>query len=131
MVVTDAIVGANILDYASIPNAVYTGMTLVGWAYDDAGATMVVAGENITDGLTVYAIWEETVYTVTYALDGGTNDAANPATFVISDLPITLGDATKALNTFGGWYTEVALTNAVTEITAVGNKSLFAKFTLT
>ena len=106
-------------------------MTLVGWAYDALGATMVVAGENITDGLTVYAIWEETVYTVTYALDGGTNDAANPATFVISDLPITLGDATKDLNTFGGWYTEVELTNAVTEITTVGNKSLFAKFTLT
>lgn len=76
MVVTDAIVGANILDYASIPEAVYTGKTLVGWAYDALGATMVAAGENITDGLTVYAIWETNTYTVTYVLNGGNIDGS-------------------------------------------------------
>lgn len=58
MVVTDAIVGANILDYASIPEPVYTGYTLVGWAYDALGATMIGAGDNITANLTIYAIWE-------------------------------------------------------------------------
>lgn len=90
---------------------------------------MVGAGDNITEDDTIYAIWEETIYTVTYSLDGGTNDVANPSTFVISDLPITLEDAVKADNTFGGWYTEAEFTNAVTTISTVGNKSLFAKFT--
>ena len=51
-------IGSNILDYTSIPEPVYTGNVLVGWAYDALGATMVVAGENISANLTIYAIWE-------------------------------------------------------------------------
>jgi len=71
------------------------------------------------------------VYTITYDLDEGVNHVDNPATFLVTDLTITLGVATKDLNTFGGWYTEDEFTNAVTEISVVGNVSLFAKFTVT
>ena len=92
---------------------------------------MIAEGDNITANMTIYAIWKETVYTVTYDLDGGTNDVANPATFVISDLPITLEDATKADYTFDGWFTEEGFENEVETISTVGNKSLFAKFTST
>lgn len=129
IVVNDAIIGSNILDNEDLPEPVYTGYTLVGWAYDALGATMVGAGDNITEDGTIYAIWEKTIYTVTYSLNGGTNASGNPATFVNSDLPITLQDAVKADNTFDGWYTEAGFENAVTTISTVGNKSLFAKFT--
>ena len=127
----DAIIGSNILDYEDIPEPVLAEHTLVGWAYDAEGATMIAEGDNITADMTIYAIWEETVYTITYDLDGGTNDDANPATFVQSDLPITLEDATKADYTFGGWFTEEGFENEVETISTVGNKSLFAKFTST
>lgn len=49
----------KILSYASIPEPVYTGYTLVGWAYDDAGEAMVGANDLVTAGDTIYAIWEE------------------------------------------------------------------------
>lgn len=127
--VEDAIIGSNILDNEDLPEPVYTGYTLVGWAYDALGATMVGAGDNITEDGTIYAIWEKTIYTVTYSLNGGTNDEDNPSTFVITDLPITLGVAVKADNTFNGWYTEAEFISEVTTISTVGNKSLFAKFT--
>lgn len=47
-----------ILDYASIPEPVYTAHTLTGWAYDDAGASMVGATDLVTADDTIYAIWE-------------------------------------------------------------------------
>ena len=53
-----AVIGSNILDNADKPTPVQTGYTLQGWAYDDAGATMVGADDNITANLTVYAVWE-------------------------------------------------------------------------
>lgn len=58
IVVKDAIIGSNILDNEDLPEPVYTGNTLVGWAYDALGATMIGAGDNITANLTIYAIWE-------------------------------------------------------------------------
>ena len=54
----DAIIGSNILDYEDIPEPVLAENTLVGWAYDALGATMVGAGDNITANMTIYAIWE-------------------------------------------------------------------------
>jgi uncharacterized repeat protein (TIGR02543 family) len=130
-VVATAIVGANILDNASKPTPVYTGYTLAGWAYDAEGTETVGAGDNITNGLTVYAKWTINTYTVTYTLNSGTNNVANPATFDVTDLPITLEDATYAAHTFDGWFDNAEFTgDAVTAISTVGNKALFAKFTL-
>jgi hypothetical protein len=58
IVVANAIVGSNILDYASIPAPFQFGSTFTGWAYDSAGTLPVGALDNITDGLTIYAVWE-------------------------------------------------------------------------
>ena len=128
--VANAIVGSNILAYASIPVAVQTGYTLTGWAYDSAGTEPVGALDNITDGLTVYAVFTLVTYTVTYTLNDGTNAVANPATFDVTDLPITLEDATYAAHTFNGWYANAEFTgDVVTAISVVGNVALFAKFT--
>ena len=52
-----------------------TGYTLSGWAYDDAGVSVVGATDNITDGLTIYAVWTINTFTVTYNLNGGNIDA--------------------------------------------------------
>lgn len=49
----------KILSYASIPEPVYTGKTLLGWAYDASGTSMVGADDLITANDTVYAIWED------------------------------------------------------------------------
>jgi len=50
--------GVNtILSYA--PTPVRTGFTLTGWAYDEAGTSMVSSETVITVADTLYAIWEE------------------------------------------------------------------------
>ena len=79
---------------------------------------------------TLFAQWTENVYTVTYNLDGGTNDAGNPATFKRSNLPIALLDATKDGEYFAGWYLDAEFTKRVTKIDAgsLKNIELWARF---
>jgi uncharacterized repeat protein (TIGR02543 family) len=70
-------------------------------------------------------------WAIAYVLNGGTNAAGNPATYMAADLPITLADATKSAASFGGWFTDAALTQGVTQIPAgsEGDITLYAKFT--
>jgi uncharacterized repeat protein (TIGR02543 family) len=124
------VVGGLILDYT--PSPVYAGYTLTGWTSDSEGAVPIGATDVITTATTVYAKWAAVTYDITYNLDGGTN-GANPATYTVATSTITLAVATKASNTFGGWYTEVEYTNVVTTIDlgSSGDVELFAKFTVT
>lgn len=55
-------------------------------------------------GATLYAKWNLNQYTITYELDGGTNNANNPATYTYDSATITLQDPTKTGYTFAGWY---------------------------
>lgn len=107
------------------------GYTFGGWFTDDDTfqEEWTFASDTVSEAFTLYAKWTENEYTITYNLDGGTNDESNPTTFGITDLPITLEDATKADHTFDGWYTEVTYDNLVTSITTIGNVELYAKFT--
>ena len=73
----------------------------------------------------------EPTYTITYTLNGGTNNASNPATFIYDDMPITLLNATRTGYAFAGWFTNINLTNQITQITQVGNITLYAKWTPT
>ena len=72
------------------------------------------------------------LYAIVYHLDGGTNDARNPAIYTQSDT-ITLADPKKDGHTFGGWYDNDAFTgSAITGIpvNSKGDKELYAKWTL-
>ena len=111
------------------------GYTFEGW-YSDAAFTADNEVTEIATGSTghkeFFAKFSET-YNITYTLDGGTNDANNPANYTIETEPITLADATKDGYTFEGWYSEAAFTNQVKEIAtgSTGNKEFFAKFSET
>jgi len=51
-----------------------------------------------------YAVWSDPiVYTITYIMNGGTNDPANPATYTVTSNTITLQPPTRAGYTFAGW----------------------------
>ncbi|MDX9769044.1 MAG: InlB B-repeat-containing protein, partial [Tenuifilaceae bacterium] len=92
------------------------GYNFLGW-FDNAELT----GDAVTQiteigNVELWAKFEAIVYNITYHADGGTH--ANPATFTIEDLDITLSDATKDGYTFAGWFNNAELTgNAVTQIT--------------
>lgn len=70
--------------------------------------------------------------TVTYVLDGGSNNASNPDFYYEGKQVVTLADASKAGYDFKGWYTDPSFDPAskVTEIGVgqTGNVTLYAKF---
>ena len=70
-------------------------------------------------------------YTITYHLNGGTNNTSNPASYTVETETITLQDPTKEGSLFAGWYTTSTFSGtAVTSITkgSTGNLTLHAKW---
>jgi len=120
--------------YGDLPTTTPTeGYELEGW-YFDAQLTNKVSATDIVKiegNANIYAKHVPIVYSITYNLNDGENDPANPASFTVITPTITLKPATKVGYTFGGWYTESAFTNAVTEIVlgSRGAITLYAKFT--
>lgn len=68
-------------------------------------------------------------YNITYELNGGTNDKANPDTYVKSD-EIVFKDPVREGYHFGGWYKDSAFKNKVTGISkgSGGNITVYAKW---
>ncbi len=86
----------------------------------------------VTDNLKRYCNYGATgeTYTITYMLDGGVNDSANPATYTKESPVITLKDPTKTGYTFAGWYSDQAFSHKVTQVGGgtIGNLTLYAKW---
>ena len=118
----------------TLENASKDGYTFEGW-YSDAAFTADNEVTEIATGSTepkeFFAKFSDAItYDITYTLDGGTNDANNPADYTVETATITLADASKDGYTFEGWYSEAAFTNQVTEIAtgSTGDVVLFAKY---
>lgn len=109
-----------------------TGYELEGWYLDEELLTKVTPETIVVSEAahSLYAKHVPIVYPITYDLDDGENDPANPASFTVVTPTITLEPAAKVGYTFGGWYTEPAFTNAVTEIVLGSHEAitLYAKF---
>ena len=80
-----------------LANPTKAGYDFTGWSPNDT-ITSGSMGNQVFD-----AVWTPTVYTITYNMDDGTNNAANPATYTIEDADIVLADPTKAGYDFTGW----------------------------
>jgi uncharacterized repeat protein (TIGR02543 family) len=105
--------------------------TFAGW-HSDAGFATPVTGipAGSTGDKTFYALWTATPYTITYNLNGGTNNSANPPSYTVESPAITLADPSRANYTFGGWHDDAGLVIATTGIPAgsTGNKTFYAKW---
>lgn len=109
-----------------------TGYTFVGWFTAATGGTQVTTIPQYSTGnITLYARWSIINYSIAYVLNGGTNAAGNPATYNIESATITFADPTRTGYTFGGWYTEAAFTNSITQIVSgsTGGITIYAKWT--
>jgi uncharacterized repeat protein (TIGR02543 family) len=118
---------------AALPSdPVKTGYTFGGWfTAVNGGGSQFIATTTVSASLTVYAKWTPVSYTVTYNLNSGTNSSSNPATYDVTTATITLAAPTRTGYSFGGWYTEVGLTNVATTIPpgSTGAKTFWAKWT--
>ena len=79
-------------------------------AYADGASVISLTSEN--DGnVNLYAVWEIVSYTITYELDGGTNNLSNPSTYNVENA-ITFANPTKTGYTFTGWtYNDEPITS--------------------
>jgi uncharacterized repeat protein (TIGR02543 family) len=107
------------------------GYIFQGWFADEGRTTPFDFSKPITADTTVYGKYAPGVFTITYILNGGENAASNPTEYVYG-VGATLADATRENYLFEGWYTDVALTQRITEIGTeqTGNLILFAKWSL-
>ena len=76
------------------------GYTFDGWTY--LGENWSFVGYVVTEDMTLTASWTPIKYAITYNLNGGTNAAANPATYTVEDA-VTLAAPTRTGYTFAGW----------------------------
>ena len=89
----------------------------------------IAAGD--TTAITLYAIWEKaSEYKITYKLNKGKNNTANPKTYTSED-EIKLKKPTRSGYHFVGWYTDSKYKNQISVIEkgSEGALTLYAKWT--
>ena len=120
-------------EYGALATHTYTGYDLGGWFLDTELTDEIISTDivKIEGDTTVYPEYVPIEYTITYNLDGGTNNEGNPATYTIEDAVAFL-DPTKDGYTFDGWYSDMAFNNPATGWIAgsTGDYEVWAKFTV-
>ena len=103
----------------------------MGWYLDQSYTTKVNAISKETSGnITLYAKWQADVYNITYNLNGGTNSADNPSTYVYGEGVSSFAAPIKEGYIFKGWYKNSTFTSSATSITVnqSGDCTLYAKW---
>ena len=109
------------------------GYNFLGWyrtgSFIGTEVTAIAGGE--TGAITLYAKWELAEYSITYELNGGTNNTANPAVYTIESSTITFAEPSRTGYDFMGWYGASDYSgDAITAIPAesTGNRTLYTKW---
>ena len=107
----------------------FTGWT--GTGLDDKTEDVTIA-QGSMDNREYEANWEVETYSITYNLNGGTVETANPDTYTIESEDITLNKPTRDGYTFAGW-TGTDLTDATEDVTiakgTTGKREYIANWT--
>lgn len=96
------------------------GYTFGGWKTAEGTILTNKDGESIekwviAENTTVFAIWDIVQYSITYRnVENAKNE--NKTTFTVEDESVSLSSAEKTGYTFEGWFTDVSLTQRVTEL---------------
>ena len=97
-----------------------------------AAGAQVKAANVIPENTTLYAQWTTVTYTVSYTLNGGSVETANPTSYTVETASFTLNNPTKVGYTFAGW-TGSNGENAQATITvaqgSTGNRNYIANWT--
>lgn len=112
----------------SLLNPTKTNYDFLGWQYK--GNYVSSISPSWLENIELNAIWKAHNYSITYNLNGGTNDSSNPNTYSIESETITLKSPSKHGYAFDGWYTESSFVNKITQIVSggYGDLNLYAKW---
>ncbi|MDR2836834.1 MAG: InlB B-repeat-containing protein [Bacteroidales bacterium] len=93
-------------EIGELENSTRTSYVFGGWFTEANGTGTEYTATTIysvTDNITLYAKWTAIEYEITYILNGGTNNPANPTSYTIESATITLLNPTKTDYNFTGW----------------------------
>jgi uncharacterized repeat protein (TIGR02543 family) len=117
-----------------------TGYDFAEWTTEaDGSGTPYADGESVSnltstqdEAVPLYAQWTAIDYAITYNLNSGIN-GANPTSYTIESLKITLAAPTRTGYDFGGWYVDDGFTGSAITAIPTGStepKTFWAKWTL-
>lgn len=101
-----------------------------GWFFDEQFSNEYTFDSLPKASSTLYAKWNATNYNITYILNGGTNNSANPSTYTVEDA-IIFEQPNKTGYTFNGWYSDKLFTSALVTGVIVGSHgdiTIYANF---
>lgn len=113
------------------PAAEKEGFAFGGWYIDEELSQPFESANMPAENITLYSGWN-LLYNISYVLDGGENNAQNPAQYTQVTENITLAAPTKQHYDFKGWFAEATYNTQVTSIQtgSTGNRTLYAKWDL-
>ncbi len=115
-----------------LKNPTKAGYTFTGWEYNGVVSAQVTIPAGSTGNRTYTAIFEKSVYTISYAGIEGATITSNPTSYSVDSNAITLNNPSKTGYTFEGWVGS-GLSGASKSVTiakgSTGNKSYTATWT--
>jgi uncharacterized repeat protein (TIGR02543 family) len=110
------------------------GYNFIAW-YEDLLFTKKISNIPVgsTKNFDVYAKWGNPIeYVITYVLNGGNNNPANPTKYTIESNNIKFESPSKTGANFVNWYSNKDLTQIITEIPqgSIGDTTIYAKWDL-
>ena len=114
----------------TLPSPTRTGYNFGGWFSDVAFTNSVTGTQTPSADATLYAKWNNGIYTLTYNYNGATAGNGTAAdSFTTGGTAITLPSPTRTGYTFGGWYADAGLTTLVSGAQSpTASGTLFAKW---
>lgn len=120
-------------DTFTLNNPTKTGYDFVGWLYNGNTSSSVTIAKGSTGDRTYKAVWNETVYSITYNLGGG-SVTGNPVSYTMNSATFTLKNPSRTGYSFSGW-TGTGISGVTTTVTvpkgSLGNRSYTASWTPT
>ena len=107
-----------------------TGYEFKGWSFDVNGKVITKSDLKGKSKVNLFPIIDLTKYSITYNLDGGTNNPSNPTYYTIES-EITLSAPSKEGFAFVGWTTDTItepVLNYKIEVGSYGNITLTANY---
>ena len=117
-------------DEVVFENPTKNGYEFDGWYTDSEFTNEITQIRTGSSGaITLYSKWTPINYTITYNLNGGTNNVNNPRVYTVEN-EVTFENPTKAGCVFDGWYTDSEFTNEITKIPigTTGDFYIYAKW---
>ncbi len=121
------------LTYGTLQTPKRKGYKFLGWYTKASDGVNVTKETKVTKSKshTLYAHWQKIKYTITYELNGGSNNSKNKTSYYVTTSKFKLNNPTKKGYRFLGWYTSSKYKTKVTYVNkgTTGNKKYYARWT--